>query len=427
LSNRTEPTRRFIREALPLVSSFLYSEQVELESENVPAAQDPDEYQQFAKTLTFRHALACGFLLRPILAAIERGVSHASRTVRTDTKGVIRGQLDIPLYLNRRMSNLSWPRTFPVLITKESPGTPENQLTVCALRGLARRLRASEMPEGTAERVHSRALLRWTREKLHAAPWSEVLPARSISLLQRETEYRVRKRQTGNDVAYSRLINWFAHWNYDASKVEPDQFTDLTDLFLAFPPGEFFEDRVFEIWCLQQVLDAFVRCGAIVQDGPCPLSQRGRRAIAKLSYREHDIEIWFQRAFSPELAKWRYLDTGKPLAGIPDITVTANGRRLIIDAKRREVVTNTRSEETYKMLGYCENYHALFPAGTFRAALCFLSPNELFTELVTDDGDNVVMVGAHPHDPAVCAFGGRIDAVLTQWLDHVMPRHITIQ
>lgn len=416
--SRQTSTRRFIREALPLLSSYFYSEEVVLEPVDLEIGLDAtDEYQTFANLLRMRHAVACGLKLKPILEAVERGISHVPEIVRSESKGTVYGRLDIHLYLNRRSANMSWPRYFPVLVAIDSPNTPENQLIAETLRQVARRLNESPVVEASAERAYSLNLLRWTREQLHSEPWVHVAPVRGTERLRRETQHRLRKRQTGNEPAYLEFLNWLNQWLFDPSRSSPDETESFVNLLLAFPQGDFFEDRVFEIWCLHQLIESFRRAGAVVLAGPRPLSQRSGRSTCLMRYGNYRFEVWFQLALPSAEANWRYLSSGRPLAGIPDITVMgSDGRRLLIDAKRRDVVTNTRPEETYKMLGYLENFRSIFGPTPFWAVLCFLSERDLYTEIVTQSGNKLFLVGAHPEDPAICAFGGRMDTVISEWL-----------
>ena len=411
-------TRRFVREALPLLSSYLYSENVTLEATEVETgAEYPDEYQEFASLLRMRHAVACGLRLKPILEAVERGSSHVSEIIRAESKGDIAGRLDIPLYLSRRGMNMSWPRSFPVLIAADTPNTPENQLIAETLRQFGRRLNESQFHEVSAERAHSINLLRWTREQLHSEPWSRVTPVRGTDRLRREADHRLRKRQTGNEPAYLQFLAWHNQWLFDASQSNTEQTEDFVTLLLAFPPGEFFEDRVFEIWCLHQVIESFRRTGAVLMDGPHALAERSRRSICQMRYGNYRFAIWFQKALPAASARWQYLTTRRKLQGIPDITVMgADGRRLLIDAKRREVATQTRSEETYKMLGYLENFRSVFTTTPFWGVLCFLSQGGLYTEIVGEGGQKLFLVGAHDQNPAVCALAGRLDTVIAEWL-----------
>jgi hypothetical protein len=305
----------------------------------------------------------------------------------------------------------------PLLIAADTPNTPENQLIAETLREFGRRLNESQVVEVSAERAYCLNLLRWTREQLHSEPWSRVAPVRAVERLRRETEHRLRKRQTGNEPAYSQFLDWHRQWLFDASQSNPDQTEDFINVLLAFPPGDFFADRVFEIWCLYQVIESFRRVGAVLLNGPRPLFEHSSRSICEFRYGNYRFEIWFQKALPSSAAKWKYLTSSRRLGGIPDITVTgSDGRTMLIDAKRREVLTQTRSEETYKMLGYLENFRSIFQTTPFWGVLCFLSANNLYTEIATETGHKLFLVGAHPENPTVCALGGRMDTAISEWL-----------
>jgi hypothetical protein len=416
--NEAASIRRFVREALPLLSSYFYSDQVELEPTDLQVGSEyEDEQQAFAAMLRMRHALACGLKLKSIVEAIKRGYSQTSEIVRAESKGAIFGRLDIPLYLNRRGRNLSWPRTFPVLISEATASTPENQLVVNTLRQLVRRLNEAGNLEASAERTYCINLIRWGREQLHSEPWDSVMPVRTAGHLRRESEHRLRKHQTGNESAYGKFLDWYKQWAFDAFCSGLDESENLVDMLLAFPPGDFFGDRVFEIWCLHQVIESFRRCGAVIAHGPRPLFERSGGAVCVVRYQGYTSEIWFQKALPTAAAKWKYTHSQRLLVGIPDITVIGDdGRRLLIDAKHREVRSRTRSEETYKMLGYLENFKSLFDTAPFWGALCFLSNTDLFTEVTAGGNHRLVLVGAHVDDPRICAFGGRMDTLVSEWL-----------
>ena len=401
-----------------MLSSYFYSEQVVLEPARIEVGnEEVDEYEEFAGVLRMRHALACGLELKPIIERIKRGYSQSSEIVRAESKGAISGRLDTQLYLNRRWTNLSWPRTFPVLIGEATASTPENQLVVDTLRQLVRRLSVAGDLDVSAERSYCISLMRWGREQLHSEPWDSFTPKLTAARLLREAEHRLRKRQTGNEPAYGRFLDWYGQWLFDASRSDPDELENLVDLLLAFPPGDFFCDRVFEIWCLHQVMESFRRCGAVIVDGPRQLSERSNVPICLMDYEGYTLNIWFQKALPTRAARWQYVHSQNPLVGIPDISVIgSDGRRLVIDAKRREVRSPTRSEETYKMLGYLENFRDLFQTTPFCGALCFLSNTDLFTEVVADRDDRIVLVGAHVDNPTICAFGGRMDTLVSEWL-----------
>ena len=411
-------TRRFVREALPLIASYFHSEQVILEPTDVTSTQlDDDEFVEFENDLRLRHAVACGLRLKPILEAIERNASETSRVIRAESKGILAGRLDIPLYLSRRGRNLSWPRAFPVLVAEATPETPENQLVFRVLRELGHRLELANSIGMSAERTYSLSLLRWSRERLRSDPWARLTSSQNVGRLRREAEHRFRKRQTGNQPAYGSFLSWLNQWQFDPSQSSPEDSEKLLDLIFAFPADNFFEDRVFEIWCLHQAIESLRRCGAEITAGPRPLAQRGERSICQLSFEGYHVEVWFQRSLPSSVARWTYTHSQKPLRGIPDITIIgSDGRRLLVDAKRREVRTQTRSEETYKMLGYVENFRHAFLASPFWAVLCFLSNGPLFTELSAAGGHKIFLIGAHNDDPVVCPFKGSMDTLISEWL-----------
>ncbi len=290
-------TKRFIRESLPLLSSYFYSEQVQLEPSIVEAGQElSEEYERFAHVLRLRHAIACAMELQPIVAAIEKGVSSENVVLRSESKGKIVGRLDVSLFINRRNNNFSWPRTFPILVTKAIPNTPENQLVSEKLREIVKSLEVGTMVDKSTERSYVVRLLQWGRSKLHSEPWTRAIPSRRGDRLRRETEYRIRKRQTGNEAAYRKFLSWCDQWQYDPVHADSIQNDILANLLLAFPSDDFFADRVFEIWCLWQLIESFRRCGAVTISGPRSLSKQSSDPVCEMDYRGFSFDIWFQRS-----------------------------------------------------------------------------------------------------------------------------------
>jgi hypothetical protein len=58
----------------------------------------------------------------------------------------------------------------------------------------------------------------------------------------------------------------------------------------------------------------------------------------------------------------------------------------------------------------------MFEGTPFWGALCFLSDSGLFTEIKTEGGHRLVLVGAHTADPNICALGSRMDTLVSEWL-----------
>lgn len=126
---------------------------------------------------------------------------------------------------------------------------------------------------------------------------------------------------------------------------------------LSFPAGDSFMDRIYEIWCIHRIASCLSNLGATCLEGPLPLTMSRNRPIYTFQIGEDCIRILFQRSLDGGSAVWNYEASEKYLQGIPDITNVANDRHfLLVDAKNRLVSSNTRSEETCKLLGYFENF-----------------------------------------------------------------------
>ena len=132
----------------------------------------------------------------------------------TELKGAIRGGLDIPRYVSRRATSLSWPKTYPVLVSEESPSTPENTLTHRVLRTLLTRLNASVAPSGSAEALKVQWCRHWIANRLRRDPWRETFNTRITQRLKMETTHRIARRQTGNERAYSDLLRLIDDGDY---------------------------------------------------------------------------------------------------------------------------------------------------------------------------------------------------------------------
>ena len=411
---------RFLSEALPLVASYFSGEQVPLSVTAVDLGDDVDaEALLFSNQIRLRHALACCAELVPLIHRIEGGVSTVSRIVRTETKGAIRGRLDIPRYVARRSTSLSWPKTYPVLVTEESPNTPENALANRVLRNLLSRLNATIAPPKSAEALKAQWYRHWIANRLRRNPWRDVCNSSSPQRLRMETSRRIARRQTGNEYAYADLLQLIDDWRLIGSELGGAVNTDkFTRAFLAFPSDEGFLDRIFEIWCLRELASALARLGAHLVDGPQPLTVNRSAPIYTFLLEGKQVEIWFQKSLPKEHARWAYDIAGQPLRGIPDITVIADGiHYLLVDAKNRNVQRGTRPEETYKILGYFENFRSLLDNATNWAILSFVSYNGFAQQLTSIGGRKLLLTSAHPMTHDECSFSSQIDSGLVAWIN----------
>ena len=187
---------------------------------------------------------------------------------------------------------------------------------------------------------------------------------------------------------------------------------------MAFPLENFFFERVFEIWTLQQTAKSLETLGAQLIAGPRSLQVRLDSPIYEFKWGEVPIEVWFQRSLPSPLASWRYAHSGQSLRGSPDVTITsANRSPMLIDAKHRLAATRTRSEETYKMLGYLENFRSALEKPSYSACLVFLSNDDLLTILEDSSGRGFVhLLGAHTTDGSSCSLHENLTKAIRLWL-----------
>ena len=414
-------SRDFLVEALDLVASYLFSRHVELGIRAVGRLAPPepsDETSRFLHELEARHALACGLRLREILPRIERGVSSSGSLAREESKAAIRGRLDIPHYIARRSQRKSLPRLYPLIVNREVPQTPENALVVRALAGVATQLSRYRFPRTTAEGLASLALYSWARARLRRWPWSVVKSLASIDRLGIEVSQRIHKRQTGNEPGYSSLLDWIAEWQADIERLTGRNTARIAGGLLAFPPGDFFWERVFEIWSLREVARSLQRCSSDLVEGPHPLHERDKGPIYRFRRGNSDIAVWFQRQAPMGSPRWSYQADGSPLTGVADITLTDDRYvPLLIDAKLRLMATETRSEETYKMLGYAENFRKSFGSTGFQGILVFIGTANESTSLVGPNDSRLLQIVVDSELRSRAQLGQHFDSAIRQWLD----------
>jgi hypothetical protein len=179
---------------------------------------------------------------------------------------------------------------------------------------------------------------------------------------------------------------------------------------LAFPGGDAFWDKVFEVWCLLFVASTLDSLGWHRTEGPAALHQRTGVIYSYTSPDGHDLKVRFQRKDPLPEGRWRYRDGGS-LRGVPDVTIGAdrtNPFPLLIDAKNRYISSDgiARSEETYKMLGYAENFLPVTAGSAFKGVLIFPS-NRSASRVINgpDDGrlDLITVDLAHDRTDAISA------------------------
>lgn len=414
--------RRFFEEALPLVSTYFSGESVELTGRPTSIGMGSDtECVNFSQYIRFRHAIACCTELFPIIQKIESSLSNVTVIARSETKGVIRGRLDIPRYVARKSWAFSWPRSYPILTTIENSSTPENELVIRVFRTLLQRLPLSQFPASSAEMTLGHRYKNWILSRMKRAPWSSISSSSSLTRLYKEACRRISRKQTGNERAYSALVEFIRDWRLLGDEFSGSASSEkFIDSFLSFPAEQFFLDRVYEIWCIHSVADAFMKIGGEILHGPSKMFESRRKPIYIFDLESIHIEVWFQRSLPSENTEWFYDSTGSGLRGIPDITIIANSKhRLIIDAKNRIVTGTTRSEETYKMLGYFENFRATLGGETNWGVLAFVSPNGFSRSIKSSNGRCLELISANPTTLSDCNFSEDIIKILKAWINDI--------
>src|SRR5437868_6964694 len=111
------PTEQaLLRETLPLLAIYAWHQRVPLEAVALGLATEGSQHiAAFFREFRIRHAVAAAQRLPGILDRIELGPSHESSLIRSESRGTLRGRLDVSRYLARRASHRSLPRRYPVV------------------------------------------------------------------------------------------------------------------------------------------------------------------------------------------------------------------------------------------------------------------------------------------------------------------------
>lgn len=364
-----------LRETLATLVSYSWRSTVELNAVEMTASDDGPSTPEFIREFRARHAIATARRLHAVVEAIDPAVSNRSGLIRTESRAVIRGRLDVPRYLARHATLRSVPRRYPVVQSTMMFDTPENLLTTLAITQVRDAMRDSPFARRRAEGVAALGELYWATDRLRRRPWDGLHPPRDRVRLTREVATRVRRQQTGNDGAYSELLHWFDLWDVDVAQLREVDRSALVDGLLAFPTGEMFWDKMFEVWCMTFVVAALENMGWTRTAGPVALHHPSGEIYRYRSLEGVPVTLRFQRKKPLPDGRWRYRG-GAPLSGVPDITLatdTDDPRVLLIDAKNRFMRSSrtARSEESYKMLGYAENFGGVLGNRPFHGVLIF--------------------------------------------------------
>ena len=412
---------RFYRESLPLLASYFSGNDVLVSDINTSVINtDNDGFIEFEAMLVARHLISYSQKLYSTLKKIERNYSTITVSTKAKSKGSIRGRLDTSAYIYQKFQQSTFPKSYPIIVSNESPNTPENLLARALLEKTLAQLGRLIIPKKSAEFILANKFQRYFLGLKKSVFWSGVHKRNDINRLALETRRRVARRQTGNEFHYKELLNIFSCLHFDfanLSAVNSDS-SDVSTSFV-FPEDKNFSDRLFEIWCLSTILYILRDLGCINRELPRKLTDRGMYPICVFEKNGLELEVWFQKKISTPSA-WKYSKTGRELIGMPDIVITSsNGFRMIIDAKNKLVTTNTRAEETYKILGYFENYKDSLASGNNWGLLIFTTLSSLSTSLESDSGSKILLTAAHAMTLEKCEAKNEMTNYIGKWLDTI--------
>lgn len=407
---------RFFKESLPLLVTYFSGKSVALRDMEVSLHEgDESNFSAFENQLKARHFISVSSMIIESIRDLQERHSTQTASSRTDSYGSIKGRLDTNRYLNQKFQKKQYPPSYPVIVNIQSASTPENMFAKALIEYTLRVLLSITLPTHSAEFDRAKKQRRYLRDYLKMPPWSEVTVNGKLSRLFFETKRRVNRRQTSNHRSYSKLL--LAYENLTSSlngTSNSDSYSYLKDLLITFPSDQSFLDRVFEVWCLKKIFDAIeglgISCYRINS-----LEYRKTKPIFIFKYKSNLIEVWFQKQLPPSKSVWSY-DGGGNLRGIPDISITFKGSHLIVDAKNRLITTNTRSEETYKILGYLENFKTILSSRLNWGLLIFTSNDDFSRSLTSADGKRILLMGANLNKQSPCVTQTLLMSYIEEWL-----------
>jgi hypothetical protein len=366
--------------------------------EQLGAGTTEDENLRHA--IRLRAALSAARQLDPLLHQIARRLSFRYTRLADESVGAVRGRLDVQRYVRAR-TRRDVPKRYPVHVLERRHGTPENILAVYAAAWVRRELLTVRarlvLPTGAPEIAEIQERTGALTRALHNPLLADAIRAAEnlwlrgdLEILLDEVEARIEGGHIAAPEPYAELVAWVRGFGTNAEvaggRVEWAFYDDR------------FDSRLFEIWLLERLAAALERALGLAPQRK-PLWARNATPTYTWKLATSSIRIHFQWALS-QMSKpvWVRTSTGRPLDGIPDITVllTTSLRgeaAVIIDAKLRQRDSGP-TEEIYKLLGYLYNRG---PDNTARGAIVYYAPEGLVRDtLRTTKGGVVLQLGVDP-------------------------------
>jgi hypothetical protein len=414
-----------------LASYFATGPSWEVSTQRALTAQAEDaDLARLADAVRLRVLLPLAARLERLVQAILPQPSFRYKRRRDESVGAIRGQLDIPRYVQSRRQPRSEIK-YPVLVVERDYVRPENLLTAAAVLLCLRALRAAPtdlLPRGGPEARRVEDLIA-KLGGLMRTPLLASIREPAVRLIKRghlqNLNGLVRQRLNRGHIArperYEDVLNWFDDF-------ERGVHLAAAEVEWAFYDARF-DPKLFELWILTRVRRAL----SDELDTPVPelvpLWQRADGPVVSWRLPGLEIHLHFQREFANVLASTaRWVVRGnpnRPLRGIPDLTfeVVRSGvdrQFIFVDAKLRRGPASSGqpeqhrlpTEELYKLLGYFENsrlsqvdlgvlvFYA--PAAEFRVLLEAADLGSGPTSAGSTDSEavgKVLVLGMDPGDP----------------------------
>lgn len=420
-----EGRRAAIAATLDLVGRYLATGENSVEPAEALAWDErvhDGELNTLLAVLRLRVALAASDTFSELLRRITLRPTFRYQQRAAENIGHLSGPLDVNRYVAQLGTYADTP-SFPVLEVYRSHTTPENVLALYAGRWLIHEMRtalkAAEAPTGGPEHRAWTAANRRLRRHLSSPEFAScsaevvLITRRSLQrTLVATVRQRLHRGEIANPSPYSELIEWVERILNRKPLAEPGQIQ-----WTMY--GEWFDSRLFELWCLRQL-------GAQLSDAlnqPIPEINSGWRSGSAVYHFEGfygTIDVHYQRRLGhvdPYKAKWS-TTSGEPLIGIPDILVVATppggpAKTVLLDPKLKQS-KGLPTQDTYKVLGYIENFPLTPPAGFVLSHITSTAPWD--TVLYRDGGDGVLGIAklnpAAPTSVTTAAVRPIIDEVL---------------
>jgi hypothetical protein len=318
---------------------------------------EADDWKAYVRGL-----LADATDLLDVVRAIIRSPNFRYQRENVESVGNLRGRLDFIKY-SRSRNRREVPRRYPIQEIGRAPSTPENLLAATALESMLENIRdvlslnrlettgpearwAKDLESALGD-VSGTSQLKELRAKARAS-----LDAGQESFLLEQVRIRLKAGHASGQ-HYESLCSWA-----DRALLRRSILESGSEPALIY--GEAFDDRLFELWVLAQVLLAMSAWLGPPTMIDWTLSMKPNRG-PWASWASAGWSIWYR----PRLTSLGCGDTAWDMGGEPDIVLiheaASRSRRLmLVDAKRRRT-EGRPSELLYKLLGYFENLPDLNP------------------------------------------------------------------